>query len=118
MTTPRTITREELAAALRAGDYDELWNVLTQDYFTGELIPGSRWVPVDRVGREVTAAPLDKNARMIVYCSGVSCPNSRDAGAKLATLGFTNVRVFEGGLEAWKAGGRGVEVLPQAATAA
>jgi len=27
-------------------------------YFAGELIPGSRWVPVDRVGREVNALGL------------------------------------------------------------
>lgn len=117
MASPRIITLDELAAVLRAGDYDEFWNVLTQDYFGGELIPGSRWVPVDRVGREVAAQSLDKQSRMLVYCSGVSCPNSRDAGAKLAALGFTDVRVFEGGLETWKAGGRGVEVLPRATAA-
>jgi rhodanese-related sulfurtransferase len=117
MATGRIITLDEIAAALRAGDYDEFWNVLTQEYFSGEMIPGSRWVPVDRVGREVVARSLDKNARMLVYCSGASCPNSRDAGAKLVTLGFTNVRVFEGGLEAWKAGGRGVEVLKRATAA-
>jgi rhodanese-related sulfurtransferase len=117
MATPRIITVDQLATTLRAGDYDEFWNVLTTDYFGGEMIPGSRWVPVDRVGREVTARSLDKDSRILVYCSGLSCPNSRDAGAKLATLGFTNVRVFEGGLEAWKAGGRGVEVLPNATAA-
>ena len=117
MTTPRIITVDELAAALRTSDVDEFWNVLTPDYFGGELIPGSRWVSVDRVGRETSTRGLDKNTRMIVYCSGSSCPNSRDAGAKLATLGFTNVRVFEGGLEAWKATGRGVEVLPKATAA-
>jgi len=117
MAAPRVITLDELAAALRAGDYDEFWNVLTQEYFSGEMIPGSRWVPVDRIGREVTAQALDKSARLVVYCSGPACPNSRDAGAKLATLGFTNVRVFEGGLQAWKAGGRGLEVLPHATAA-
>jgi rhodanese-related sulfurtransferase len=117
MALPRVITLDEIAAAVRAGDYDEFWNVLTQDYFNGEMIPGSRWVPVDCVGREVAARAVDKNARLLVYCSGPSCPNSRDAGAKLATLGFTNVRVFGGGLETWKAGGRGVEVLPKATAA-
>ena len=117
MAAPRIITLDELVTALRAGDYDEFWNVLTQDYFTDEMIPGSRWVPVDRVGREVAARAFDKSARMLVYCSGVSCPNSRDAATKLATLGFTNVRVFEGGLETWKASGRGVEVLPRATAA-
>ena len=117
MPTAVTITLNELAIALRTNDVDEFWNALTDEYFAGELIPGSRWVPLDRVGREANALGLAKDARIIVYCSGSTCPNSRDAGAKLATLGFTNVRVFEGGLEVWKASGRGVEVLPRAKAA-
>ena len=117
MATPTIITLPDLSAALRTGDADEFWNVLTTDYFAGELIPGSRWVPLDRVGREANALGPAKDARIIVYCSGVTCPNSRDAGAKLAALGFTNVRVFEGGLEVWKNSGRGVEVLPLAKAA-
>lgn len=108
---------DELAATLRAGDVDEFWNVLTTEYFGGELIPGSRWVPLDTVGREVSAQQLDKSARIVVYCSGKACPNSRDAAGKLATLGFANVRLFEGGLEAWTASGRGVEVLRRASAA-
>jgi len=109
-----TIGLDDLAIALRTSDADEFWNVLTNEYFGGELIPGSRWVPLDRIGREVKTLDLAKDARIIVYCSGVTCPNSPDAGAKLAALGFTNVRVFEGGLEVWKGSGRGVEVLPKA----
>jgi rhodanese-related sulfurtransferase len=112
MQAPRIITLDELTGAIRADDVDEFWNVLVRDYFGGEMIPGSRWVPLDRIGREVSGRSLDRNAHIIVYCSGTSCPNSRDAGDKLATLGFTNVRVFEGGLEAWKASGRGLEMLP------
>jgi rhodanese-related sulfurtransferase len=117
MSNPTTITLSDLSTALRTGDADEFWNVLSEQYFGGELIPGSRWVPIDRVGREVNGLGLAKDARIVVYCSGPTCPNSRDAGAKLATLGFTNVRVFEGGLEVWKASGRGVEVLPHAKAA-
>jgi rhodanese-related sulfurtransferase len=117
MPNARTISLDELTTALRTNDADEFWNVLTEDYFAGELIPGSRWVALDRVGREASALGLAKDARIIVYCSGSTCPNSRDGGAKLATLGFTNVRVFEGGLEVWKNSGRGVEVLPRAKAA-
>jgi len=117
MSNPTTITLDAFTTALRANDADELWNVLTEEYFAGELIPGSRWVALDRVGREANALGLAKDARIIVYCSGSTCPNSRDAGAKLVALGFTNVRVCEGGLEAWKAAGRGVEVLPKATAA-
>ena len=117
MPTPTTITLDQLSLALRSNDADEFWNVLTEEYFGGELIPGSRWVPLDRIGREINALGLAKDARIIVYCSGVICPNSRDAGAKLAALGFTNVRVFEGGLAVWQNSGRGVEVLPRAKAA-
>ena len=115
MDAVRIITAEELAAAIREGDIAEFWNVLTADYFGGELIPGSRWVALDTVGREASSRKLGKDASIVVYCSGIACPNSRDAATKLATLGFTNVRLFEGGLEAWAASGRGVEVLRRTA---
>ena len=78
MQTPRTITVDDLTTALRAGDVDEFWNVLSQEYFNSEMIPASRWVPIDRVGREVAARNLDRSSRVIVYCSGTSCPNSCD----------------------------------------
>lgn len=117
MAAPRIISLDELTTALRAGDVDHFWNVLTEEYFAGELIAGSRWVPLDRVGREAAARNVDASAAIVVYCSGPTCPNSKDAGNKLATLGFTDVRVFAGGLEAWKTDGRGVEVLPKAKAA-
>jgi rhodanese-related sulfurtransferase len=117
MDTARIITLDQLDALLAAGAVDHFWNVLTPEYFGGELIPGSRWVPLDHVGREVSGRHVGKAARVVVYCSGATCPNSKDAGRKLVALGFTNVSVFEGGLDAWKGDGRGVEVLPKSAAA-
>ena len=117
MDTPRIITLEQLDALRTGGEVDHFWNVLTPEYFGGELIPASRWVALDRVAREVSTRHIRKTARIVVYCSGTACPNSKDAGRKLVALGFTNVSVFEGGLEAWKADGRGVELLPKSAAA-
>jgi rhodanese-related sulfurtransferase len=105
------ISLDELTTELQKGTIAELWNALTDDYFTGEMLPGSRRVPVDKIGREISATALPKDTSIVVYCSGPSCPNSRQAGDKLVAFGFTNVRVFEGGLEAWKASGRSVETL-------
>jgi rhodanese-related sulfurtransferase len=107
-TAAPAISVDELARCLAAGHVAQLWNVLTDDYFTGELIPGSRRVPLDRLGRAVAAGAIPKDAAVVVYCSGPACPQSRAAGDKLVALGFTDVRVFEGGLEAWKAAGRPV----------
>ena len=96
------IAASQLAALLQAGALTEFWNVLVPEYFTGELIPGSRHVPVPDVGAEVRRNGLAREAAIVVYCSGPTCPNSRQAAAKLAAFGFTNVALFEGGLEEWK----------------
>lgn len=113
MKQAQIISLEQLTSEQADGRVDEFWNVLTDDYYTGELIPTSRRVPLDRVGREASGLP--KDADIVVYCSGVDCPQSKAAGEKLASLGFTNIRVFEGGLEAWKSAGRRVEKDGQAA---
>lgn len=112
-----TITLDELTRRIAAGEVDELWNALTDAFFTGEMIPGSRRVPADRVGRALAEGAPPKDAAIVVYCSGPACPNSRDAGAKLLAYGYANVVVFEGGLEAWKAAGRHVETLAAAPAA-
>ena len=108
-TEVRTITTTELRERLLEADRPQFWNVLTDDYFKGEMIPGSRRVPLDRVGRE--AAGLRSDAEIVVYCAGPKCPQSRMAAEKLLTLGFERVRAYEGGLEEWKADGHPVEAL-------
>jgi rhodanese-related sulfurtransferase len=85
-----------------------VWNVLGDDYFKGELIPGSRRVPADRLGEALKQSTLAKDASIVVYCAGPSCPVSRQAAEKLAAFGYTRVEAYEGGLEEWKQAGFGV----------
>jgi rhodanese-related sulfurtransferase len=108
MSTVNTIALAELDALLREDGQLEFWNVLTDEYFNGELIPGSRRVPLERVGREAQGANLAKDAEIVVYCAGPHCPQSGYAAEKLRSLGYTNVRAYEGGLEEWKGLGREV----------
>jgi rhodanese-related sulfurtransferase len=103
------ITINHLVELIRRHAIEEFWNVVADDDFTGELIPGSRRVPIDRIGRE--SARLPRDATIVVYCSDARWPVSKYASTELTVLGFRNVRVFEGGLAAWKASGRGVETL-------
>lgn len=113
----KTITTEELRGRLNRGGALQFWNVLTDEYFGGEMIPGSRRVPLDQVGREVARGALAKDAEVVVYCAGPKCPQSRYAAEKLAELGFTNVRAYEGGIEEWKQAGYDIEQVGRAATA-
>ena len=117
MSAVKTISTAELDARLREGGDLEFWNVLTDEYFKGELIPGSRRVPLDRVGRGAHEAGLAKDAEVVVYCAGPHCPQSGYAAEKLQSLGYTNVRAYEGGLEEWKGLGREVARTEEPVTA-
>ena len=109
MTQVRTIARNELKRMLdRGGDF-HLWNVLTDDYFHGEMIPGSHRVPLDEVGRHVARSHVPKDAEIIVYCAGPRCPMSGMAAEQLRKLGYTHVRAYEGGIEEWVEAGYEIE---------
>ena len=104
-----TISTQQLRQLLDSKRSFEFWNVLTDEWFKGENIPGSRRVPLDKVGSEVRGTNLAKNAEIVVYCGGPKCPQSRMAADKLAKLGYESVRAYEGGLEEWKGSGFVVE---------
>ena len=113
MAEAKTISTEQLQQRLKQGNGVDLWNVLTDGYFKGEMIPGSRRVPLDTIGREVSEAKSPKGEEIIVYCGGPTCPQSLQAAQKLTDLGYTNVRAYEGGLEEWKNAGNKIEWLEQ-----
>jgi rhodanese-related sulfurtransferase len=118
--TIATISTADLAQRTRDDIGLHVWNVLTDDYFKGELIPGSRRVPVDRLGEALRRSSLAKDAAIVVYCAGPTCPQSRQAAEKLVGFGYTHVAAYEGGLEEWKAAGFGVVgpgTAPQAGAA-
>jgi len=108
-TNIQTISTQELHQKLENKQAFEFWNVLTDEYFKGENISGSRRVPLDKVGNEVRQAGIAKNADIVVYCAGPHCPQSRMAAEKLLKLGYDNVRAYEGGLEEWKQAGYGID---------
>jgi rhodanese-related sulfurtransferase len=103
-----TISTTELAQRLRDDVGVHVWNVLTDEWFKNELIPGSRRVPVDGMGEAVRRSTLAKDASIVVYCQGPQCPSSRQAAQKLLAFGYTRVVAYDGGLDHWKQAGFGV----------
>ncbi len=112
----QTITTRQLKERLSKDGDLQFWNVLTDDYFSGEMIPGSRRVQLDRVGRELHETNLSKDSEIVVYCGGPKCPQSRLAAEKLQEFGYNNVRAYEGGLEEWKEAGYSIEQIAKSAT--
>lgn len=47
--------------------------------------------------------PIEKDALIITYCNGFNCIKSHSLAENLMKDGYTNVRVFAGGLPTWQA---------------
>jgi rhodanese-related sulfurtransferase len=76
-------------------------------FFEQGHVPGALNLARDNFARDYRhlSATLQAAAGkpIIVYCSGGDCHDSRLVASALLTLGFTDVRVFTGGWEAWSA---------------
>ena len=111
----RTLSTQELQQRLDRDSGVHVWNVQTNQWFSGELIPGSRRVPLDTIEHDTRS--VSKDAEIVTYCGGPACPQSSEAARKLTDLGYTNVHVYKDGLEGWKAAGNEI-VKPEPAPAA
>jgi rhodanese-related sulfurtransferase len=115
MNDVRELTTAQLQQGLDRDNGLHVLNVQTDQFFGGELIPGSRRVPLDAIGPG--ALDLAKDAEIVTYCAGPACSQSIEAARKLTDLGYTNVRAYPEGLEGWKAAGHEI-VAPQSMPAA
>ncbi|MFB6295128.1 MAG: rhodanese-like domain-containing protein [Candidatus Nanohaloarchaea archaeon] len=96
-----TISRSELKEKMDSGDDFTLVNVLSEEQFEQEHIPGSINIPLDEVEEEFPRQ-FDRDDDIVVYCASESCQASPKAAEKLESMGFTNVADYEGGLADWK----------------
>jgi polyisoprenoid-binding protein YceI len=84
-----------------------LLHVLPSDIFAARRIPGSRSACIYEVTfpEQVAAAVEDKTKPILVYGAGGGSLDASVAAERLAALGYSDVRVFPGGLEEWTAAG-------------
>jgi thiosulfate/3-mercaptopyruvate sulfurtransferase len=126
------VSPAELAAALEDPATVVIATGNSVDDFTAGHIPNARLVlydeiaieanglqselpPVDRLRKVLAAAGISDSSKVVIYGSPI--PATR-LFFTLDYLGHTNVRVLNGGLNAWKAAGGALEVAPPKAAAA
>jgi rhodanese-related sulfurtransferase len=95
-----SISAQELKKKLDSGDDFKLINVLTEESFRKEHIPGSINIPYTEIAQHKDE--LDKDEEIIVHCSDEKCDASPTAANKLEKLGYEDVKDFEGGMREWK----------------
>lgn len=103
-----TITTEGLVELKQSGEDFVLVDVLGEDHYEDEHIPGAINIPVDHIG-EAAIERLDKSDKIVVYCANFDCGASPQAAEKLEDLGFEHVIDYEGGVKAWKEAGHDTE---------
>ncbi|WP_267242669.1 rhodanese-like domain-containing protein [Streptomyces sp. PR69] len=94
------ITRDELAAAVKAGTVTVV-DALGGEYYAKQHLPGAvPIVPGDVDGQAAALLP-DRDAAIVTYCSNPACPNSGQVADRLTALGYTNVRKYREGIQDW-----------------
>lgn len=68
-------------------------------------IPGAIFVDDNEFAKYQSIISKDKNADIVVYCGGFFCHKSHHFAELLVADGYTNVKVFAGGMPVWKAAG-------------
>ncbi len=94
-------------------DVKQLLGIMTggQPYHLYDARPGKRFgaahVPSAKSAFPkdkdfLTELPQDKNALLVFYCGGPTCPYTGDAVKKAQAAGYTNLKGFQAGLPGWK----------------
>ncbi len=82
----------------RSGKYDD-----------GKRLPGARQLSPDAEESVITTALPDKNALIVTYCAGLTCPASKSLADRLKKLGYSKVIEYPEGIAGWIAAGNAVE---------
>jgi len=73
--------------------------------YLASTIPGSLSIPDTSIDKLAGRFPVDKKTPIITYCGGYNCHKSHVVADKFLSLGYTNVKVYAGGLPQWKKDG-------------
>lgn len=79
-----------------------------EEYAAGH-IPGAASFPEDEADERIEEALLlcGEAGMTVVYCAGIDCDEAHLVARRLREAGVDAVRVFAGGLNEWRAAGRG-----------
>ena len=102
------ITLSELSPKIRSRAAVVVEALPAASFASGHL-PGAVNLPLDRLESDAKERLPDRDAEIVVYCSGPTCNNSHVAQRKLTAMGYSRVRVFSGGKAAWKDAGLELE---------
>jgi rhodanese-related sulfurtransferase len=97
---PNHISRDDLHHLMTNGYRPVLVEALGAAYYADAHLPGAVNIPPGHVDRLAAALLPDRQAPIVVYCTGGGS-SSRAVAQRLEQLGYTAVAVYRGGKEDW-----------------
>jgi rhodanese-related sulfurtransferase len=97
---PDHICRDDLHHLLTNGRRPVLVEALGAAYYADAHLPGAVNIPPGHVDRLAAALLPDRQALIVVYCTGDGA-SSHAVARRLEHLGYTTVAVYRGGKEDW-----------------
>ena len=92
---------KELVGIMTGGQPYHLFDARPGKRFGGGHVPGAKSAfPKD--DDFLARLPDDKNALLVFYCGGPTCPYTGVAVEKAKAAGYTNLKGFQAGLPGWK----------------
>ena len=110
---PTNINRSDLHRRITSGDCPILVEALGTGFYDDAHLPGAINMPPAQVDRLAPALLPDRQAQIVVYCTGTGTGSDAVAG-RLEELGYTSVEVYRGGKEDWVEHGLPLERLDTA----
>ena len=97
---PNHINRDDLHHLMTNGQRPVLVEALGAAYYADAHLPGAVNIPPGHVHRLARALLPDRQAPIVVYCTG-NGTSSHTVAQRLEQLGYTTVAVYSGGKEDW-----------------
>lgn len=103
LTDPRFVTLQTAMDLHRAGRVAFV-DARPAERFAERRIEGALSLPADAFERSYPKISelVPKDYEVLVYCDSDRCTLAEQVADRLRALGYTRVRVFEGGLEEWR----------------
>jgi rhodanese-related sulfurtransferase len=98
-----------MAALLQAKTPVTVLDARSGKYDDGRRIPGAQQLSPTADAETVAKVVADKNALIVTYCAGVTCPASDMLAKRLKEFGYSNVIEYPQGIAGWAEDGKAVE---------
>ncbi|MFB9178100.1 rhodanese-like domain-containing protein [Dactylosporangium sucinum] len=103
-----SIARDELQTAMAAGGVTVV-DALPAVPYGQRHLPGALNLIAEDAGERAGDVLPDKAAAIVTYSSNAMCGRGEALAARLAELGYVDVRVYRDGIEDWVGAGLPVE---------